>query len=193
MQLESKSNGKMPTSEQHRILLVGNWLKRYAATYPMYGKTLDDFPERFDEFLDEFKNETPEVLDEAFKSARGNCKEFPTPYDVRQQIREKQKSEDLFGAEKAWDLAVRVSHKFWHPDIGYYRDCPVIDGPTEHAIRQIGGMRRLNSMLIDQQDFVRRDFIAAYKRHMDTGGYLAPSRMEAAKLLESLKRGELPA
>ena len=77
---------RTPTPEQHRTLLVGNWLKRYAAIYPMYGKTLADFPERFDEFLDEFKTTSPDVLDEAFRLARGACAEFPTPADVRKQI-----------------------------------------------------------------------------------------------------------
>lgn len=53
----------------------------------MYGKTLEvDFPERFDEFLDEFKETSPGVLDEAFRLARGVCTEFPTPADVRKQI-----------------------------------------------------------------------------------------------------------
>ncbi len=49
----------------------------------MYGKTLADYPERFDEFLDEFKSADPERLDTAFRRARGGCKEFPTPADVR--------------------------------------------------------------------------------------------------------------
>lgn len=52
----------------------------------MYGKTLNDFPERFGEFLDEFKSIPPGVLDEAFRLARGVCTEFPTPADVRKQI-----------------------------------------------------------------------------------------------------------
>jgi len=52
----------------------------------MYGKTLDDFPERFDEFLEEFERTNPEVLDLAFKAARGTCTEFPTPADVRKHV-----------------------------------------------------------------------------------------------------------
>lgn len=52
----------------------------------MYGKTLADFPERFDEFLDEFRSTSPSVLDEAFRLARGVCDQFPTPADVRRQI-----------------------------------------------------------------------------------------------------------
>lgn len=75
-----------PTLEQQRILLVGNWLKRYAAIYPMYGKSLADFPERLDEFLDEFKAADPALLDEAFAAARGACTEFPTPADVRKLL-----------------------------------------------------------------------------------------------------------
>lgn len=50
----------------------------------MYGKTLEnDFPERFDEFEDEFIDADPTRLGEAFRAARGVCAEFPTPADVR--------------------------------------------------------------------------------------------------------------
>lgn len=49
----------------------------------MYGKTLDETPERFDEFLEEFRAVDPETLDEAFRIARGRFKEFPTPAEVR--------------------------------------------------------------------------------------------------------------
>lgn len=52
----------------------------------MYGKTLADYPERFDEFLEEFETTKPDVLDAAFKACRGACTEFPTPGDVRKQI-----------------------------------------------------------------------------------------------------------
>lgn len=50
----------------------------------MYGKTLDDFPERFNEFLDEFRSVDPDRLDAAFRTARGRFKEFPTPAQVRE-------------------------------------------------------------------------------------------------------------
>lgn len=52
----------------------------------MYGKTLADFPDRFDEFLEEFEKTPPDVLDEAFRLTRGVCSEFPTPADVRKQV-----------------------------------------------------------------------------------------------------------
>lgn len=74
------------TFEQQRILLVANWLKRYSAIYPMYGKTLVDFPERSDEFLEEFRHDDPALLDEAFAAARGACTEFPTPADIRKLL-----------------------------------------------------------------------------------------------------------
>ncbi len=52
----------------------------------MYGKTLEDLPERPKEFLDEFRKESPDDLDWAFKAARGVCTEFPTPAHVRAQL-----------------------------------------------------------------------------------------------------------
>lgn len=78
---------KTLTREQRVILLIGNWLKRYSQIYPMYGKTLEDLPERPKEFLDEFRHEDPEELDAAFRSTRGTCLEFPTPAHVRAQLK----------------------------------------------------------------------------------------------------------
>lgn len=49
----------------------------------MYGKTLADYPERMEQFLDEFRGANPELLDKAFAQARGGVREFPTPADVR--------------------------------------------------------------------------------------------------------------
>jgi hypothetical protein len=49
----------------------------------MFGKSLTDFPERFSEFLDEFRDADPDALDAAFRAARGTCTQFPTPADVR--------------------------------------------------------------------------------------------------------------
>lgn len=157
----------------------------------MYGKTLADFPERFDEFLEEFSDVDPDELDAAFRAARGACTQFPTPGDVRKQMRQQVAAGDQFDAEKAWDLVQKICAKHWHPDIGLYASAPPIDGATEHALRQIGGYRRLNETPLDSLSFVRRDFIDAFKRHHETGGYLAPTRKEAAALLESLRK-ELP-
>lgn len=52
----------------------------------MYGKSLADFPERFDEFLAEFAVDDLAQLDEAFQAARGVCAEFPTPADIRKLL-----------------------------------------------------------------------------------------------------------
>ena len=82
MEIANRPSPKL-TPEQRRILCVGNWLKRYSQIYPMYGKSLGDFPERFKEFLDEFQEADPDSLDAAFRAARGTCTQFPTPADVR--------------------------------------------------------------------------------------------------------------
>src|ERR1044071_4066285 len=74
------------TAEQLTILCVANWLKRYSQIYPMYGKKLEDFPERPKQFLEAFKGTDPETLDTAFALARDVCREFPTPADVKEQL-----------------------------------------------------------------------------------------------------------
>lgn len=49
----------------------------------MYGKTLDDFPERFDQFAEEFRGADVTLLDQAFAQGRSGLREFPTPADIR--------------------------------------------------------------------------------------------------------------
>lgn len=52
----------------------------------MYGKTLEQLPERLEAFLDEFRTEDPDELDRAFRAVRGSTMEFPTPAHVRAQL-----------------------------------------------------------------------------------------------------------
>lgn len=157
----------------------------------MYGKKLSDFPERFDEFLDEFKDADPDALDAAFQAARGACTEFPTPGDVRRQLKQRQESQDKFSAEKAWQVVLTIFEKHWYPDTGVGKDAPELDAAAEYALRQIGGYPRLHSVTLDNFSFARRDFFEAYKRHRETGGFLAPTRAEAAALLNAIRQ-ELP-
>jgi hypothetical protein len=82
MDLVPKDKKKTPTPEQVRILLVGNWLKRYAQTFPMYGKTLEDFPERFGMFLKALEDQRNEDIEAGFLECVKACNGFPVPAEV---------------------------------------------------------------------------------------------------------------
>lgn len=76
---------KKPSSHELRVLLVAKWLKRYAEVYPMYGKTLADYPDRFDSFLAVLSDLSPESVDAGFSAVMNHPdSNFPVPGQVRE-------------------------------------------------------------------------------------------------------------
>lgn len=76
---------KKPSSHELRVLLVARWLKRYAEVYPMYGKTLADYPDRFNAFLEVLSDLAPESVDAGFAAVMNHPdSNFPVPGQVRE-------------------------------------------------------------------------------------------------------------
>lgn len=133
-----------------------------------------------------------EFLALAFRKAAQQCRHFPTIADIRNIVQTDTQAIERFDGEEAWDRVKVIFHKHWHPDIGLHGNPPELDPAGEYALRQIGGMKRFASSDIASENWVRKEFLEAYQRFHETGGRLAPTREEAAKLLDQLKRGELP-
>ncbi len=72
------------TTEPSRISLIALWLRRCAQTFPMYGKSLNDFPDRFDSFLDALADLTDADVHAGFEGAVRTLKEFPVPAEIRE-------------------------------------------------------------------------------------------------------------
>jgi hypothetical protein len=90
-------------------------------------------------------------------------------------------------AEQAWDLVDRVMRRHWHPDIGFYADAPTFDGPTEYALRIIGGLHKINNTPMDKLTFVRKEFLEAYQRFKrEDGAQLKLSQAQAERTLKAL-------
>ncbi len=82
MAIEKKPTPKR-TSMQDRISLLVLWLQRCAQTFPMYGKTLLDFPDRFNAFRDALADLSDADINAGFELAMRHCREFPLPVDIR--------------------------------------------------------------------------------------------------------------
>jgi hypothetical protein len=93
-------------------------------------------------------------------------------------------------AEAAWMSVERLVFKVWHPDVGWPGGMkPDIDPATEYAIRQCGGMRRIHDVELDATQFVRRDFLEAFKRFTAEGGaQVALSEKQAAGILGGIQK-----
>lgn len=91
-------------------------------------------------------------------------------------------------AEQSWVLIDRIFRKHWHPDIGMTPSAPKLDGATEYALRQIGGLQTIFDTPTDKHTFLRREFLAAHQRYNAEGGQQNRlSRELAEKTLRALK------
>lgn len=91
-------------------------------------------------------------------------------------------------AEQSWVLIDQIFRKHWHPDIGMTPSAPKLDGATEYALRQIGGLQTMFDTPTDKQAFLRRDFLAAHQRYSEEGGQQNRLSQELAeKTLRALK------
>ena len=70
------------TKEPPVNILLVQWLQRCAETFPMYGKTLADYPGRFELFRDALAGLTDAAIDYGFKQALKYLTEFPVPAQV---------------------------------------------------------------------------------------------------------------
>lgn len=189
--------------------MIGAWLRRYAQVFPMYGKTLEQLPDRFDAFEAALSDLTPQELERGFRECLKTCREFPTPADVLGQIKATEKARDDFESEKAWANVQQILGRHWYGELmpvmsskkpenwggrvqehngGSLLWPAPFDAATDYAIRIAGGLDRIAKANGDRElDFIRRDFLANHKRHKETAGLLAPSREEAKAFLDQLK------
>ena len=155
----------------------------------IYGK--DVSKEKLEVYAMLLKDMPLNQLEGALAECAKNCQYFPTVADIRATISRRLQQADQFGAEKAWNVFLS-RFGAWHPDTGLSSSAPKPDPAGEYAERQIGSFVRFAASEIQHEAFIRKEFIDAYKRFHETGGMLAPSREEAARFLESLRKGELP-
>jgi len=103
-------------------------------------------------------------LKSAFARAARECKFFPKPVELRELAEGKPEDKMIVEAEAAWNWIVGFMRSFWHPDVGIYQNSPKIPAQTEYALRQVGGFGILSQMENTSEPFIKRDFIAAYRR-----------------------------
>jgi len=134
--------------------------------------------------------DTPiDQLERALPLCARTCNQFPTVADILKSINTQIKAEEHFKAEKQWQVFKQM-FGCWHPDLGLSPNAPELDAAGEYALRQIGGLKRFAASELAHENFIRKEFIEAYERFHETGGMLAPTRQEAAKLLDKLSKGE---
>ena len=186
METNQKPNALSEKIERQRMQLCAGWMNKFGIAFAqevseerilLYTEALLDLPD--------------ESLENAFRECMQICKFFPTLAEIREQTRKQFDACDQFNAEKAWGDFKKLFKNHWHPDVGFHGKYPRLDDAGEHAMQLIGGCERFAATPLEHENFVRKEFIAAYCRYRETGAYLAPTREQAAALLGRLKE-ELP-
>jgi hypothetical protein len=134
---------------------------------------------------------TPQQLEFAFFQAGRSCTRFPTPADVLRCVEKNLDEITSQDGDAAWLTFRKIFERYWHPDIGISPDAPQLDPAARYAVEMIGGFHRFGTTERKNENFIKREFIEAYKRYRTTAR-LGPSRAEAAALLEQLKPKQLP-
>lgn len=122
-------------------------------------------------------------LRETLNATLRESKFWPTPGHLHEVWEARHAAKDKAGAEQAWELVIKTVYGVGRT---YAKG---FDNPTGFALRSIGGYLALcNTIPESEHRFVRKTFIEAFCRFRETGGYLAPSRTEAAALVHNLER-----
>lgn len=209
--MDDENRKQKKINDEHvkrRSAFFAGWMNKLAAAYGV-----EATEERQAVYLDALADLAIGELERAFRQCLNECKFFPAIAEIRAAVEKTYRVQDQFDAEKAWDWVKQIIRKHWfgewmpvmshikpehysgHVAVcrgGYLLYPPAFDGITEYAIRQVGGIERIINATDENHDFIRRGFLEAFKRHRETGGYLAPSRLEATALLDKLRRKELP-
>jgi len=159
-----------------------------------------DKPARDDEFKDIYCSALRDLPAPAIEAAFTRCvrelKFYPTVSEVRERA---PAANPKLLSEQAWEEVWRQVQKF-----GSYRkhfpEAPAFDAATEYALRQVGGYLYVCSVGVNDRGespltFIRRDFLQAFERFLNSGGaQLFLSQAQAAAELRQLaERGQLMA
>ncbi len=106
---------------------------------------------------------TRDALAQAVARALRECKFFPAVAELRELASAKRSDLEAIKAEADWQQAVNWVRHCWHPDLGRNRNAPELPARIEYALRSIGGPYRVFMRTIENEAFLRRDFIAALR------------------------------
>ena len=134
----------------------------------------------------------PEIWAEAFKDLTASqfeacCakhlqtgKFFPTVADIRGNIEAPIKDAGQLESERAWDKVLMISDR-WGIDEETHEFIPIyskgklnypppLTTAEDYALRQIGWYQAIDRQDPEKMTWMRRDFIAAHKRFVETNG-----------------------
>jgi hypothetical protein len=141
-------------------------IKRLYALAEATGDTLT--PKRIDLYLQCLADLDAEKVTAALDGALLSCKWFPKIPEIRDivlgPVPEKKLLDDA-EAEAAWEKVLNFVDR-WHPDIGAFRDAPLLSELEQRALNTVGGPAQVQDQVGGGKGlpFLHRDFLAAFQR-----------------------------
>lgn len=126
---------------------------------------------------------TPQQLDAACRLATRACKFFPTPADVFTHVQRADAAGLDLEADEAWNRVLDYVRE-WYGN----RRAPALPERIQYAARVAGGLGRIESCPTSELQWVRKQFVEAFKRfdELERSGMML-TRGEAKRLLANLR------
>lgn len=164
---------------------VARWLAVFQAHYRQ-----NLTPELFEIYVGELDGLTHDELNRGCRSCLRTSQFMPKISEILAAARPGVSDAILLAAERAWEDYQGRLQTYCCDDNGFELPVcrggklvypPALDAATDYAVRQCGGRYAMEYGKPEELHFRRRDFIAAYVRHAETGG-LAHLPLGAAAL-----------
>jgi hypothetical protein len=125
-----------------------------------------------------------DAFDRALTRHIRKSKFFPTIAELRLFAGLSEETHEAIEINNAWECALQYMRRCWHPDLGRYRDAPILPPNLDYALRQIGGFPALFECSRERLPFLKQDFANAYKLAPTA---LAGHALDAAATLKRLR------
>jgi len=170
--------------------------KRLVALAEAVGETLTE--NRTDLYLQALADLPFRELADCLAALISESRWFPKIPDIRDRVLgpvpEKKLLDDA-QAEAAWERVLAFVNR-WHPDVGAFRDAPLLSELERRALTAIGGPGQVQDQVGGGKgmSFLHRDFIAGFQRLRltETAGFQMLGKGEARAILGKI-RLSLPA
>jgi hypothetical protein len=134
---------------------------------------------------------SPDQLETAFLKATQECVFFPQPAEILKYLDRAGQLQFEIESEEAWQRVMEFKDRFFHPDLGIYKNSPALPQKINYAVKAVpGGLRYISTCRTDQLQWAKKQFIEALTRINAAGevqDLIGPG--EAKKIVAMLAAG----
>ena len=112
----------------------------------------------------------PDQAEQGFQRCIRECRRYPSIAEMLEKFGVDERIQNELGGHDAWEKVQKSLRKWGVDRLPLYQRGksiypPPFDERTEHAIRAVGGLHRINSATDHDFGFIQRDFLAAWEQY----------------------------